>query len=342
MSAKDTSAKGAAPASKDTFSAPIPILITGGAGFIGSAVVNLFSRDQKVVVVDRIGYMSRVANWTYPDNVILAQIDINHKLAIRRVMKQYKTRFILHFAAQTHVCNSFDNVGAFIKDNIKGTNSLLEVCRDYGKIEKFIHVSTDEVYGEVPFEQVDGCKEDATLHPTNPYAATKAAAEHIAMSYFKSYGIHIIMTRGNNVVGEYQHPEKVVPKFIMQLLMGKPLTIHGAGTARRHFCYSGDVAQAFKILLEKGVPGQIYNIGTEEIDYNVLDVAQKLTALINPGQEVKMVTVEDRKFNDRRYHIDCGKLKEMGWELTTTFDQALEKTVAFYREHFDEYKALMI
>jgi len=315
----------------------IDILVTGGAGFIGSGVVNLLTRKCDVIVVDRIGYMSRVANWDRPERVVHAQIDINDKLGVLTLLQQYNVKYILHFAAQTHVCNSFDNVSMFIRDNVKGTNSLLEVCRVYGKIEKFIHVSTDEVYGEVSFDKNDGCKESDALHPTNPYAATKAAAEHIAMSYFKSYGLPIIITRGNNVYGPCQFPEKLIPKFIIQLLSGKPLTIHGAGTAKRHFCYVEDVAQAFVILLEKGVIGEIYNVGTETDEYSVLEVAQKLAWLVTPDGEIQLKPVEDRKFNDCRYHIDCGKLSQLGWVATTTFEEGLKATIAYYRQHYEEY-----
>lgn len=315
----------------------VEILVTGGAGFIGSNVVNLLTQTQKVVVVDRMGYMSRVGNWERPENVIHAEIDINNKLGVLRLLQQYQIRYILHFAAQTHVCNSFDNVSLFIRDNVKGTNSLLEVCREYGKIVKFVHVSTDEVYGEVPFDQVDGCKESDALHPTNPYAATKAAAEHIATSYMKSYGIPVVITRGNNVYGPYQYPEKVIPKFAVQLLTGKPLTIHGAGTAKRHFCYVEDVAKAFVTVLEKGVPGEIYNIGTETDEYSVVEVGEKLSKLIQPDTTMITTTVEDRKFNDCRYHIDCSKMRELGWVATTSFDEGLARTVEFYRRHLTEY-----
>lgn len=315
----------------------VEILVTGGAGFIGSNVVNLLTQTQKVVVIDRMGYMSRKSNWEQPENVIHVEIDINDKLGVLRTLHRYQIKYILHFAAQTHVCNSFDNEELFIRDNIKGTNSLLKVCREYGQIVKFIHVSTDEVYGEVPFDQETGCKESDALHPTNPYAATKAGAEYIATSYMKSYGIPIIITRGNNVYGKYQYPEKVIPKFAVQLLTNKPLTIHGAGTAKRHFCYAEDVARAFLLVLEKGVPGQIYNIGTETDEYSVIEVGEKLSNLIRPDMVTDKVTVPDRKFNDCRYHIDCSKMKELGWVATTTFDEGLKLTVDFYDEHLAEY-----
>ena len=313
------------------------ILITGGAGFIGSHVVNLLSQDQKIVVVDRMSYCSRKSNLVNMNNVKFYQTDICNKFNMLKILQENNIQTIIHFAAQTHVDMSFNNVTDFIRDNIKGTCYLLDACREYDGIKRFLMVSTDEVYGEIDFDVKNGCTEDSGLHPTNPYAATKASAEHMAMSYYKSYNIPIIITRGNNVYGPMQYPEKIIPKFCMQLLKGQPLTIHGSGTSKRTFIYTDDVARAFLCILYNGEIGQIYNIGSND-EYSVNEIAQILSNKFNVP--LNKVEIKDRNFNDKRYLINSDKLKSLGWEPIVSFDKGIDHTIAFYREHFEEYKNL--
>jgi UDP-glucose 4,6-dehydratase len=214
-------------------------------------------------------------------------------------------------------------------DNIVGTHTLLECCKNYGKLEKIIHVSTDEVYGESLDEEMK--HEGSVLYPTNPYAATKAGAELIAMSYIKSYKLPIVITRGNNVYGPNQYPEKVIPRFIKQLKNGEQVTIQGDGSARRSFLHVEDTCSAFDIILHKGEINEIYNIGTNagESEYTILEVAELLiTLIIGVPDWIKYVKfIPDRPFNDSRYFISNEKLKSLGWEIKIPFNIGIKKLI---------------
>ena len=196
----------------------------------------------------------------------------------------------------------------------------MESCRKYGKIKRFIHVSTDEVYGESLLEIEEKKKtEQSILCPTNPYAASKAAAESIVQSYIKSFKMPIIITRGNNVYGPNQYPEKVIPKFIQQLRNGEKITIQGDGTCVRGFLYVNDTVVAFIKILEKGRVGEIYNIGCDEdMEISVLDLAKKIFKLSNIKSHFQenVIYIEDRPFNDLRYYISNNKLKQLGWKIS--------------------------
>lgn len=239
---------------------------------------------------------------------------------------------IMHFAAQTHVDNSFGNSFQFTQNNIMGTHVLLESAKLAG-IKRFIHVSTDEVYGEQRLDQEAMCEEQV-LEPTNPYAATKAGAEFLAKSYHRSFGMPIIITRGNNVYGPHQFPEKLIPKFINQLMRGRPVTLHGTGSNKRNFLFVEDVARAFEIILLKGKVGMVYNIGGSNERSNI-DVARDIIGLSGfAGREEEMMTfVEDRVFNDLRYHINSEKLFELGWREQVSWEEGLAITVAWYQKY---------
>jgi len=234
---------------------------------------------------------------------------------------------VLNFAASSHVDNSFGNSMSFTRNNVLGTHNLLECARVYGKIEKFIHVSTDEVYGEVKDSQA----EEAMLNPTNPYAATKAAAEFIAKSYLLSFGLPVIITRGNNVYGKYQYPEKLIPRFSMLLTLNQKLTIQGTGKNTRTFIHANDVAKGFETVLMKGYIGEIYNIGCRD-EHAVLNIAERLVKQLKPNDSLEswLTTVKDRDFNDTRYDIDCSKLHALGWKPVIPFEEGLKETVEWY------------
>jgi dTDP-glucose 4,6-dehydratase len=246
---------------------------------------------------------------------------------IKYVIESMNITQIIHFAAQSHVQNSFDDSMQFTHDNIVGTHTLLEVCRRYGKIEKFIHVSTDEVYGESMIETDENKKtENSILCPTNPYAATKAGAELIAQSYYHSFKMPIIITRGNNVYGPNQYPEKLIPRFIELLRDNKKVTIQGDGSNIRAFLHSHDVARAFEIILEKGKVGEIYNIGSDENqEYTVLEVAKLLIEKIKKTNNHNdwITYIEDRPFNDKRYYISNQKIKDLGWSIDIDFEDGI-------------------
>jgi dTDP-glucose 4,6-dehydratase len=238
---------------------------------------------------------------------------------------------IMHFAAQTHVDNSFGNSFQFTQNNIMGTHVLLESAK-LANIKRFVHVSTDEVYGEQRLDQ-EAMDEEQVLEPTNPYAATKAGAEFLAKSYHRSFGMPIIITRGNNVYGPHQYPEKLIPKFINQLMRGRAVTLHGTGSNKRNFLYVEDVARAFEIILFKSKVGLIYNIGGTNERANI-DVAKDLIRL--SGHETKekdlLTFVEDRVFNDLRYSINSDRLFQLGWRELVSWEEGLEKTFKWYTQ----------
>jgi dTDP-glucose 4,6-dehydratase len=239
---------------------------------------------------------------------------------LENTLEKHSITHIIHFAAQSHVQNSFEDSIQFTHDNILGTHTLLEACKRYGKIHRFIHVSTDEVYGESMLDNDEQHKtEHSILCPSNPYAATKAAAELIAQSYYHSFKMPIIITRGNNVYGPNQYPEKLIPRFIKLLKEGKKVTIQGNGSSVRAFLHSCDTAKAFEYILEKGEIGEIYNIGCDEgMEYSVMEIAKILIKMIK-GADINyedwIEYVEDRPFNDQRYYISNKKLKDLGWNI---------------------------
>ncbi|KAG2254766.1 hypothetical protein Bca52824_084902 [Brassica carinata] len=239
---------------------------------------------------------------------------------------------IMHFAAQTHVDNSFGNSFEFTKNNIYGTHVLLEACKVTGQVKRFIHVSTDEVYGETDEDALVGNHEASQLLPTNPYSATKAGAEMLVMAYGRSYGLPVITTRGNNVYGPNQFPEKLIPKFILLAMRGKVLPIHGDGSNVRSYLYCEDVAEAFEVILHKGEVGHVYNIGTKK-ERRVNDVARDVCKLFGMDPEASIKFVENRPFNDQRYFLDDEKLKKLGWSERTTWEEGLKKTMEWYTQN---------
>jgi dTDP-glucose 4,6-dehydratase len=229
------------------------------------------------------------------------------------------------------VQNSFEDALQYTKDNIVGTHNLLEAVRKYGKLKKFIHVSTDEVYGESMIEKSEYKKtEESILCPTNPYAATKASAELIAQSYYHSFQLPIIITRGNNVYGPNQYPEKIIPRFIKLLKENKKVTIQGDGSNVRAFIHVQDVVKAFDIILEKGIIGEIYNIGSDDNEeYSVYQVAKMLIRKIKNTHlyEEHIEYIEDRPFNDKRYYISNAKIKSLGWNIEENFDKGIDEII---------------
>lgn len=313
------------------------ILVTGCCGFIGSNFVNYILKSYQninIYNIDKLDYCAREKNVIKSVNYKFIKGDIKSSDLVNYILNQYQIDTIIHFAAQSHVDNSFGNSIQFTEDNVLGTHTLLECCRIYKNIQKFIHISTDEVYGEV--EQNEICSETSLLNPTNPYAASKAAAEFLVRSYGISFKLPIIITRGNNVYGPLQYPEKLIPKFIHQILDNKKCTIHGKGETVRNFIYIDDVSMAFEKILFFGEIGEIYNIGTQN-EYSVLQITQKLIDILKPGSKLEDLVeyVEDRKFNDKRYSICNQKLLDLGWQEKTNFKEGLEKTVKWYISNKD-------
>jgi len=323
---------------------PKNIFLTGGAGFIASHVAILLCRkypNYKVVVYDKLDYCSCLANLEEIrdlSNFKFVKGDICSPDLVSYVFKEEGIDTVMHFAAQTHVDNSFGNSFAFTHSNIYGTHVLLETAKCCPTIRRFIHVSTDEVYGEGEDFETDPMMEDHVLEPTNPYAATKAGAEFLVKSYYRSFQLPVIITRGNNVYGPHQFPEKLVPKFTNQLLKGMPLTIHGDGSNTRNFLYVTDVANAFDCILHRGKVGQIYNIGGRNEISNI-NVARTLLKHFGRDNEEDqwIIYVPDRKFNDLRYTINSVKLHDLGWKELMSWEDGLLTTVEWYKKYTSRY-----
>ena len=313
------------------------ILVTGGCGFIGSNFINHMFREYSecfIVNIDAMYYCASVENVENEhrdnNNYVFIKGNVNNIDLLNYIFDTYNPEYVIHFAAQSHVQTSFSDALLYTNDNVLGTHNLLEVCRKYSdNIKKIIHVSTDEVYGESMLDKNEQEKtEQSILCPTNPYAATKAGAELIAQSYNHSFGMPIIITRGNNVYGSNQYPEKLIPKFIKQLKEDKPVTIQGDGSCVRAFLHVDDTAKAFERILLNGETGEIYNIGCDDgMEYSVLDIAKILIKLVKKTDDFnKWITyIEDRPFNDKRYYISNQKLKDLGWSPKISLADGLIK-----------------
>ncbi|PRW61216.1 GDP-L-fucose synthase 2 [Chlorella sorokiniana] len=317
---------------------PRSILVTGGAGFIASWVVIKLVQQQpqtKVVVLDKLDYCATLNNLAAvrnAPNFKFIKGDIQSADLVVHVLEAEQIDTVMHFAAQTHVDNSFGNSMAFTMNNTYGTHVLLECSRLYGKVRRFINVSTDEVYGESSLGKEEGLNEGSPLEPTNPYSAAKAGAEMMARAYHTSYKLPVIVTRGNNVYGPHQFPEKMIPKFTLRASRGLDLPIHGDGLAVRSYLYVEDVADAYITVLLKGKVGETYNIGTQK-ERSVVDVARDICKLFNRDPDTTVKHVRDRAFNDRRYFICDKKLLKLGWQEKTTWEEGLRKTVDWYLQN---------
>ena len=307
------------------------ILVTGGCGFIGSNFINyILSKDDSIKIfnIDCLNYCADEHNVIQHPNYKFIKGNITSKDLVLHILNEYSIDSIIHFAAQSHVDNSFDNSLQYTTDNVMGTHVLLQASKEYGKIKKFLHFSTDEVYGEVDLEH-PGCHEKSLLNPTNPYAATKAAAEFLVRSYYHSFKLPVVIVRCNNVYGPNQYPEKLIPKFIKLLKEGKKLTVHGNGSSRRNFIWTEDVAIATELIFHKGELNETYNIGTKQ-EYSVLDIAKILVEKMTNDKVLDnhIIFVEDRPFNDFRYSVDTTLLKSLGWEEKfTNFEENLKKLI---------------
>jgi dTDP-glucose 4,6-dehydratase len=315
---------------------PRSTLITGVAGFIPSNVaVYLVTKYPQVsfVGLDKMSYCSdkrNIAEILDKPNFTLVEGDICDSDLLNKLWEQHRFDTVLHFAAYTHVDLSFISPILYTRNNVVGTHVLLEAARAH-QVLRFIHVSTDEVYGS----SLQSHTEESKLAPTNPYSASKAAAEMIVQSYITSFGLPAIITRGNNVYGPKQYPEKVIPKFILRLLNGDKCEIQGSGLQSRSFLYTEDVCEAFDTILHRGDNGAIYNIGSDD-ECTIRDLATILSRKI-VGRDIDCLYVADRSFNDVKYNIDCSKLAKLGWKQKVTLDQGLDKTIQWYRDNHERY-----
>ena len=303
-------------------------LVTGGCGFIASNFINsMHTRypDITFVNIDKLDYCSNIENVNQGSSIFI-EGTLCDPAFIERIVTRYKFDYVFHFAAQSHVDNSFVDPISFTMDNAYGTHVLVETCRKHIPDVEFIHFSTDEVYGESVTDE-PFTEERGVLKPTNPYSASKAAAEMIVRSYIESFNMNIKVIRCNNVYGPNQYPEKLIPKFKRLLRNGEKCTIHGKRSSeiKRAFMHVEDVVDAVDIVWKKGTTGEIYNIASDD-ELSVMDVTQMIIRNLKGTDNYdKWITyVEDRPFNDSRYYICSKKLKSLGWKQTKTRED-LEK-----------------
>ncbi len=313
--------------------AEMTMLVTGGAGFIGSNFIRHMLTehpDTRIVNLDALTYAGNLENLrdvAGNPNYTFVRGDICDPETVAAVFRNHPIDTVVHFAAESHVDRSISDGSTFVRTNVLGTFTLLDCARKHGA-RRFIHISTDEVYGstrEGSFAETD------TLNPSSPYSSSKAASDLLARSFFITHGLPVIVTRCTNNYGPYQFPEKLIPFFTTNLLQGKKVPVYGTGRNIRDWLYVIDHCRAIDFILQHGEPGEIYNIGGGAERTN-LDITQKILELL--GKDESMIEyVPDRKGHDFRYSLDFGKLRKLGWKPAYRFDDALEATVEWYVEN---------
>ncbi len=307
------------------------LLVTGGAGFIGSNFIRYILKncpDYEVVNLDKLTYAGNLENLKDVDknpNYEFVKGDINEASLVFELCQGVDA--VLNFAAESHVDRSIKEPQEFVKTNVLGTNTLLLAARE-AKVSRFIQVSTDEVYGSI---KEGSFKEEDPLQPSSPYSASKAGADLLALSYFKTYRFPVLVTRSSNNFGPYQYPEKLIPLMITNALQDKPLPVYGDGMNVRDWLYVEDNCAAINLVLHKGKEGEIYNIGAGNEYPNIQIVKEILKILGKPESLIRFV--EDRPGHDFRYSVDWSKVKSLGFKPKKSFKEALEETVAWYREN---------
>jgi dTDP-glucose 4,6-dehydratase len=331
-------------------------LITGGAGFIGSAVVRLaIGRGHQVVNVDALTYaacLDNVAPVAGSPLYAFERADIRDRATLDQIFDQYQPDAVMHLAAESHVDRSIDGPGDFIETNIAGTFNMLEAARAYwtrrGKPEdfRFHHISTDEVFGSLG--ETGKFKEDTPYDPRSPYSASKAASDHLVRAWHETYGLPIVLTNCSNNYGLFQFPEKLIPVVILNALARKPIPVYGKGENVRDWLYVKDHADALLTVLERGEVGRGYNIGGENEVTNI-DLVRMICRLLDAarpegGPHERLITfVTDRPGHDRRYAIDSTRIREeLGWRPSVTLEQGLERTVQWYLNNEDWWRPLLL
>ena len=331
------------------------LLVTGGAGFIGSAVVRLaVARGHSVVNLDALTYAACLENVApVADSPLYAfeRADIRDRAALARIFATHQPDAVMHLAAESHVDRSIDGPGDFISTNVTGTYELLEAARAYwlgrGRFDsfRFHHISTDEVFGSLG--ATGQFTEDTPYDPRSPYSASKAASDHLVRAWHHTYGLPVVMTNCSNNYGPYHFPEKLIPVVILNALAGKPLPIYGDGSNVRDWLYVEDHADALLLVLEKGALGRSYNIGGENERSN-LELVRTLCAILDElqpkasGSYADQITfVTDRPGHDARYAIDPTRIREeLGWRPSVTVEEGLRRTVAWYLANEDWWRPL--
>lgn len=319
------------------------ILVTGGAGFIGSNFVRHMlaqQGDSRIVNFDALTYagnLENLADVSDDPRYVFVRGDICDRAAVEKVFADHAIDTVIHFAAESHVDRSILGAGVFVTTNVVGTQVLLDVARDRG-VERFLHVSTDEVYGSLGAEGL--FSETTPLHPNSPYAASKAASDLLVLAYHHTFGLPVLVTRCSNNYGPYQFPEKLIPLMIANALNGKELPVYGDGLNVRDWLYVGDHCSAIDTVLRKGIPGEVYNIGGIN-EWKNIDIVRLLLKLLDKPESL-IKYVKDRPGHDRRYAIDPTKVRtELGWMPSVTFEKGLAETVAWYLAHRPWWERVM-
>ncbi|MCQ2462364.1 MAG: dTDP-glucose 4,6-dehydratase [Clostridia bacterium] len=314
------------------------VLITGGAGFIGSNYVYYTLEkhpDYRVVCIDKLTYAGNLENLEQAmknDNFRFVKGDITDRECVDRLFAEEKFDAVINFAAESHVDRSIENPQVFLMTNVVGTSVLLDACRRYGTA-RYHQVSTDEVYGDLPLDRPDlFFTEDTPVHTSSPYSASKASADLLCLAYYRTFGTPVTVSRCSNNYGPYHFPEKLIPLMIANALNDKPLPVYGNGLNVRDWLYVKDHCKAIDMIVEHGKIGEVYNVGGHNERTNIDVVKTVLRLLEKPESLITYVT--DRPGHDRRYAIDPTKIKnELGWYPETGFDDGMKKTVAWYLEN---------
>ena len=326
----------------------INVVVTGGLGFIGSNLIELLIKKKfNVINIDKESYSSNfynTKNFSNSSNYKFIKCDLNENLKLKKIILKHKPRCIFNLAAETHVDRSIESPKNFIESNILGVFNLLEIFKEYSKKynkSRLIHVSTDEVYGDIINGRSD---ENYKYQPSSPYAASKASSDHLVSSYFKTYKIPVIITNCSNNYGPKQHPEKLIPKLIYNILQNKSLPIYGNGKNSREWIYVEDHCEALIRVFQKGKTGEFYNIGSNR-NLNNLEICKYLIKIaktkINIGKNVKIKFVKDRPGHDKRYALNSKKiLNKIGWKSKTEFEYGLKKTFLWYLSNSNYYKSI--
>lgn len=334
------------------------ILITGGAGFIGSAVVRLaVSRGLKVVNLDALTYAANLSNVSMVSdnpNYTFVEADIRNRAAIDRIFEEHRPDIVMHLAAESHVDRSIDGPADFVETNITGTFNMLEASRKYWFAScrpsefRFHHVSTDEVFGSLPDDPLIQFTEDTAYNPRSPYSASKAASDHLVRAWHETYGMPVVLSNCSNNYGPHHFPEKLIPVVILNALAGNALPIYGDGSNIRDWLFVEDHADALLLVATKGAPGRSYNIGGENERTN-LQLVKTICGILDrlrprdAGTYADLITfVADRPGHDARYSIDPNRIRtELGWRPTVTVEEGLERTVKWYLDNQDWWQPLL-
>jgi len=327
------------------------VIVTGGYGFIGSNLINyLLKKNYFVINVDKLSYSANLYNLKNikTNKYIFVKTDINNKYIISKTLKKYKPSIIYNLAAETHVDRSIDDPKPFIHNNINGVFNLLEAIRSYNKKTKnkikLIHVSTDEVYGDI-IKKSDRADERYPYKPSSPYAASKASADHLVKSYIKTYNFPAIISNCSNNYGPKQFPEKLIPKLIFNILNNKPLPIYGKGLNSREWIYVEDHCKALEILSIKGKIGENYNIGSGN-DLTNMELTKLIMKIMKSklnkiDNKVKIKFIKDRPGHDIRYALNSNKIqKKLKWKAMTKINEGLSKTIDWYIDNLNYFKSI--